>query len=258
MKEWYYQIKGQKGEGESDGFGNWSWPPIFSGKVDAEDKKQAKQLIEEEYGRTFPLRVLQADLDKHAFLLNLRAIDPDDDRTRGLFELKHCQECQIKFRVIDKWNDSVPGDTSQDFCCRKCRDISAEREKLNFQLVDQGKHPAVIYSIRQISTGKVYVGQTTQAYTLRWWQHLSTRSGCRFHTALMSSPITDWQYQVLEVISAPAGKEPRAYIDSRERFWIDEFDSVATGFNTVLPSGESPQGELEGLTEPARDCETTF
>ena len=99
MKQFYYQVKGKDPSEYSHS--NWHWPPLFSGKVEADNKKQARLLIEDEYGRKFPLRVLSKDLEKEHYLLNIREIDSNDVKTLSLFDLKECKECGCKFRVID-------------------------------------------------------------------------------------------------------------------------------------------------------------
>jgi len=48
--EFYYQIKGKLSEPELGMYGgvqNWEFPPIFCGKVEADDKKAAKAIIED-------------------------------------------------------------------------------------------------------------------------------------------------------------------------------------------------------------------
>jgi hypothetical protein len=61
MPDFFYQIKARQ---ESDSEWNrWIWPPVFSGKVQAADKKQARALVDAEYGQKFPMRVLAKDIE---------------------------------------------------------------------------------------------------------------------------------------------------------------------------------------------------
>ncbi|HBO2935210.1 TPA: GIY-YIG nuclease family protein [Pseudomonas aeruginosa] len=246
MAEFYYQIKGRM-PGKHGSYSEWAWPPVFSGMVEAEGRKEAKLKIEEEYGRQFPLRVLRKDMDEHDYLLHIRELTPTDDYLRRRFHYTPCKECGTEFRLIDKYNDHPNTEHGgSDYCSEQCRSAGRQRELLDFNLATEGRLPAVIYQVRQKATGKVYIGQTIQAFTLRWWQHLTTPSDCKFHEALKSSPITDWEFCVVEVVEYPPGcKNKVAYLADRERFWIEKFNSVVDGFNTTLPSRISPQETLD-------------
>jgi len=257
VPEFYYQIKGRLPEDQL-GMGpfnsNWEWPPLFSDKVEAPNKKAAKLLIEEEYGRQFPLRVLANDLKNHAFLLSISEILPEDDVMRRRFAFLDCKECAARFRIIDKFNNPAERDTGPDFCSQSCAEEGRLRRIKDYDLVCSGKLPAVIYLIRQLSTGKCYVGQTIRPITLRWWQHLTYPSESKFHQVIKSTPLTDWQFQALETIALPDDHPNKAaYINDRERHWILHFDCIANGYNTVLPSGAaSAEPELEfDVPEPA-------
>ena len=237
MTKFYYQIKGrQQYSGDADDYG-WAWPPVFSGMVEAEDRKAAKVLIEEQYGRQFPMRVLKKDIEQHAYLLHIMPLSEHDTYILKRFEDTACKECGTVFKLIDKYNDPYTETKSHDYCTEACKQAAKDRGLSEFRLASEGKSPPVIYQVRQKSTGMSYVGQTTQPFTLRWWQHLSNPSSCKFHAALGASPITDWEFSVLEVIVYPPDCADRAaYITHRERHWVDQLSSVDAGFNTVRPA----------------------
>jgi len=244
MAKFYYQLKGNR---KAEYYGDSGWFPLFTGMVDAPDKKAAKLLIEEEYGRKFPVRILRKDVDENSVLLWFTEVtaDQNDYRLRR-FEDTACKECGDIFRFIDKVNDPFCDNKSYDFCSKKCFDIGKERDIRDLRLVSEGKVPPVIYQIAQISTGKVYIGQTIQPFTLRWWQHLTQPSDSKFHEAVKSTSPTDWAFQVVEVIKFPENCDNRiAYITDRERFWIDKMNSIDGGYNTVRPSYQSTQQSLE-------------
>ena len=249
MPQFYYQIKGHKPAGEYTD-AEWVWPPVFSGLVEAPTKKEAKILIEEEYGRQFPIRVLRKDIEQHAYLLNVRELGPEDEYLLRRFRDTPCKVCGAIFKLIDKYNDTH-ADKSPDYCSESCKAAGKYRDLSEFRLASEGKVPPVIYQVRQKSTGMVYVGQTTQPFTLRWWQHLSNPSECKFHVALKQFNVTDWEFSVLETIEYPADCADRAkWITDRERHWIEDRNSVAAGYNTIRPSGITPQQHLE--KEPAQ------
>lgn len=244
MPQFYYQIKGLKPAGEYTE-AEWAWPPVFSGLVDAPTKKEAKAQIDDEYGRQFPMRVLRKDMEAHAYLLNLRELGPHDEYLLRRFRDTPCKECGTVFKLIDKYNDPH-AEKSPDYCSESCKAAGKFRDVQEFRLASEGKVPPVIYEVRQKSTGMVYVGQTTQPFTLRWWQHLSNPSECKFHEALKLHKVTDWEFSVLETIEYPADCADRAaYITDRERHWIENRNSVTAGYNTVRPSSISPHQRLE-------------
>lgn len=248
MADFYYQIKRQRRADEPEGLfpSPWRWPPEFSGTMQAETKKEARSMVDELYGLTFPLRVLEKDLPQQPYLLHLELI-PDDPNSylRKKLAPRECEECGCVFDLISKHNSPFCDYTGERWCSRKCHDLGRDRERLEFRVADKGLVPPTIYQVRQVSTGKVYVGQTTQPFTYRWWQHICAPTDCKFHEALRSSPKTDWEFRVLEIIKPPEGRRDiAAYITERERFWIDQMKAVTHGFNTVLPAGESPQAEM--------------
>jgi len=246
MLKFYYQIKGRQPAGPHRE-AEWAWPPVFSGMVEAADRKQAKAQIEEFYERQFPMRVLRTDITDHAYLLHMQELTEKDTYLLRRFEDTACKECGTVFRLIDKYNDPNTETTSHDYCTTACLKAARGRELSEFRLLNEGLAPPVIYQVRQKSTGRVYVGQTTQAFTLRWWQHLSNTGACKFHTALKSTAITDWEFSVIEVIAYPEGcKDRAAYITQREAHWVAELAAVEKGFNTVRPRMivDQRQGEI--------------
>ncbi|NVL49963.1 GIY-YIG nuclease family protein [Pseudomonas syringae pv. actinidiae] len=262
MPEYYYQIKGRSEGGEYHS-AEWIFPPVFSGLVTAENRKRAKEMIEDDYGRKFPSRVLKKDMDAHHYLLQLRELnehDPGDTYIRRRFEFVPCKECGTPFRLIDKYNQFMCDCLSPDYCKLSCKEAARLRDVQEFREASQGRLPAVIYQVRQKSTGKVYIGQTINAFTLRWWQHLTTPSDSKFHEALKATAITDWEFSVVEVISFPEGCDnKRLHVTDRERHWIETMNSVESGYNTILPSRQTPQALLELTVQgPDEVLESTF
>lgn len=244
MKEFYYQIKGKKGEEDLSGF-NWVFPPIFTGKVVAKDKKEAKEVINEEYGKKFPLRVLRDDLESNEFLLSIEEIKPDSHISK-LFELQKCEQCENTFYVIDKYNDANCRNKGFTFCSEKCREDNGKVAQ--FRRMDQGAlidgAVPVIYKITNKITGKVYIGKTSQVFTLRWYQHFFQYGTNKFHDAIKNSKFTDWMFEIEEIVVFPDHiKEQKSiynymndrekYILERERYWINHYNSIDEGYNSV-------------------------
>lgn len=231
VTDFYYQIKARG----SEVWGGWSWPPIFSGKVSADNKRKAKQLIEDEYGRKFPLRVLKKDLENEYFLLRIIEIDKEDDRTQELFVLKSCQECDKKFRVIDKYNDEHEAYKGKEFCGYKCKKANHEKNRAPkpSDLLSQNGGAAFIYRIRNKKDDRSYIGKTQQVFTLRWYQHFYQSGSCKFHDAIRSSSLTDWEFSLIELVNVQDGVKVSDAVQEREAYWINYFNAVENGYNTV-------------------------
>lgn len=235
MPEFFYQIKARQ-ESE-DRFSRWVWPPVFTGKVEADDKKEARQIIDAEYGQKFPMRVLAKDIDSATFLLKIREIKEGDDRTRELFEVKACKQCAAGYRIIDHYNNGHQNYVGRDFCSDDCKDEWKKEHDARLFNVDFGKkHPATIYRITNTITGMHYIGQTSQPFTLRWWQHFFNGTGTKFHAAIAESNITDWTFCILEIINPDNKREDQnmsCFMHEREQFWINKYNSIHGGYNTA-------------------------
>lgn len=239
MSDFYYQIKGKQPSPYNGEVDNWGWPPIFSGKVTATNKKQAKALIDDEYGRAFPQRVLKKDMGKHEYLINIREIQADDEMTIGLFELKECLHCSAGFRTIDLYNDVHEPYKGKEFCSSKCQVLyRAEGRSERFSSGMCGIETPVIYKVFNRETGMSYVGKTTQIFTLRWYQHFYQGGKNKFHNAIKTSKKEDWEFSIIETVVTPKGEDQDYFVSVREQFWIDELDSIQNGYNTVTANKE--------------------
>lgn len=241
IKSYYYQIKGKSNGDETGFYGstqNWVFPPIFSGKVEALDKKQAKIIIEEKYSKQFPLRVLSKDLDSNEFLLSIEEIK-EGSRLEKLFEQQNCKLCNSTFYVIDKYNNSNETNKGFDFCSQQCsiEDNKLRQIRYNEENVMNGIHVPVIYKITNKITGLCYIGKTTQAFTFRWYQHFFQSGGTsKFHEEIKKYEATDWIFEVQEIIKITQEfkkiDDANKYILERESYWISFYDSVNNGYNS--------------------------
>lgn len=236
MPDYYYQIKGKRAPDEPS-MGRWSFPPVFSGKVTAESRKMAHKAVEEEYGRSFPLRILQKDLESNEFLLHLEEMPPQSHIAR-LFDVRYCESCEKPFRVIDKYNDTNCTNKGDHYCSAACKEQAYQFAQYvrNQEVNLVGSRKPVIYKITNKNTGKVYIGKTTQVFTLRWYQHFFQHGDCKFHEAIKNTPITDWTFEVIEAVTITpemkTTKDIEGFILSRERYWVAFYNSIETGYNT--------------------------
>ena len=155
MKDFFYQIKGK--DTTSYGLSQWAFPPLFSGKVEAADRKEARKKVEEEYGRVFPLRVLKEDAEKEHYLLNITEIKPGSHIAR-LFEDRECGYCENAYRIIDKYNTVNAG--GPEFCSEECKKEHYRTESIMMSEFGTRSQPC-IYKITHKMTGLCYVGKTT-------------------------------------------------------------------------------------------------
>jgi group I intron endonuclease len=113
----------------------------------------------------------------------------------------------------------------------------------------------LIYAIRNIITGKQYVGKTTKSAETRWKQHVRTansgRNSC-FHAAIREhGPAAFIWYVLSEALNAEVA-------DKLERFWIRElntFDPVGYNRNNggaARPSGFRHRPETRSKMSAAR------
>lgn len=241
MPEFYFQIKGKRGEPTSGMYGgssNWSFPPIWQDKIEAADITEAKIKIEELYDKKFPLRVLKKDLESNEFLLSITTINEDNFWTKKLFDVNECKSCGSKFMVIEKYQIGNDGG-GWDYCTSKCRNDNREKGSniLEYR-EDNAIHDYVIYKITNRETSMCYIGQTKQAFTFRWYQHFYQSSDVKFHEAIRSFPITAWTFEVIEVVDIPEDIKHdksaiRNLVNGKETEYIRKFNSIKNGYNSV-------------------------
>lgn len=247
MKEFYYQIKGKRSKkdpmrhsGIYGGTWNWVHPPLFCGKVSAKDKEDANEKINQLYGKKFPRRVAKKDLNSNEFLLHIEEIK-ENSYVSTLFEEKKCEHCHRPYRMIDKYNDSHCDYKGWGYCSNHCKQQAYQIEQYRRKEMENnsmgGTRAPVIYKITNKSTKKVYVGKTNQVFTLRWYQHFFQGEKSKFHQAINSTKVTEWVFEVIEIVSIPddlkKNLDIEKYILSRELHWINHYDSINNGYNSA-------------------------
>lgn len=224
--KFYYQIKGKLAPDDNSGFmgSNWSFPPIWSDIIEAYNKDDAKKKIDSEYSRIFPLRVLKKDIDSQEFLLSIKEISPDDKYFQSLTELKKCKNpsCENTFTQLSRYQVSARCITP-NYCSQECYD---KHNKFEMNYEDFNKSIPVIYMITCELNHKHYIGQTTRSFTLRWWEHIKSIKEDKFHKALREINIIHWSFRILEIVQQDQD------INSREKYYIDKYNSIENGFNT--------------------------
>lgn len=85
-----------------------------------------------------------------------------------------------------------------------------------------------IYIIKQISTGKCYIGQTKNNPYERMKQHFNNNYPDDFHTLLRSKP-EDFSFQILRT-----NISNQSVLDQFECYYIGYYNSIANGFNKSM------------------------
>ena len=231
MLLYHYQIKGKNADG------NWCWPPLHSGMIEAATGADAREELQKRYSVELPMTGLRGEKGKQQqFLLCL------DDMTNKPYLLdrfvdRACKHCGVMFTLNSKYLVNEGG--ARDFCSSECSDTFKKGEGITWD-VDfdfNGIHEAVIYKITCKADGKCYIGKTTQAFTLRWYQHFYQGFGTKFHEAIKKHGLAGWTFEVIEVIDIPKGvygRDKHTFILDRESHWIRHYDSVNNGYNSVI------------------------
>jgi hypothetical protein len=201
-----------------------NWDRIFQDHIEACDKKDAVKKIEELHKGKIKQKVSrgkESEVDFKVFVIEM------DSKWKGHWlGDRTCKRCNSTYQMITIQQMRTGG--GSEYCSSLCRDEARPNSVLD--LKTDGIHPPVIYKITYKPTNQVYIGQTTQAFTLRWYQHFFCTTKTRFHKMIESTELTDWSFEVIETLKKSASKDE---INERERQWIIHYDSVNTGFNSV-------------------------
>lgn len=227
MKKWYCILQGRTC---SKDYGD-HWTQIYKTFVIAEDKKGAIAAFHEHVNvEKIPLAVRKKVLNPDSLLLHVYEIKEGHFTEEFTYE-RTCIICGKTYQLIDKFNEF--GSYGTYTCCsEECDGIERSRRVGPIETFDDFLSAMpVIYKITHTPTGKVYIGKTIRAFTLRWWEHIkSTGATDKFHTEIHNTPLTDWTFQVIEVLPKNTTNES---ILSRERDWIKHYNAIELGFNTI-------------------------
>ena len=106
------------------------------------------------------------------------------------------------------------------------------------------KNQSGIYRIKNLVTGALYIGQTSETFTGRWGRHRRALKACRHTNAHLQNSYNKhgkdaFEYRVLEVV--PRGdmsdKEFESYLNEREIILISELDTLKNGYNFTEGGG---------------------
>lgn len=208
--------------------------------IEATDKNEVKQKLIELYPQFFPEKKIfeKETKDKAQFfyviiypLLNweLQYIE------EGAWTCSHCGQVHENkyiskpYRHERQFGDHLfclESDCADNFKKEMYRDIEFP-DDITFIKKDS---PNYIYKCTEKSSGKCYIGKTKNAPMWRWWNHL-THSSSPFGRYLRITPINNWTFEVLDILSP---ETPDSEVFNVESKYILQYDSINNGFNTVI------------------------
>lgn len=196
---------------------------VFYDIVEAYDKKAAKTKIENDFSIIVKEKISSKKANPTDYRIFITELTPYWEE--HWLTVRSCKECSLSYTLLQ--DRQLDGSANQEYCSSKCKYVSEPRY---VPLEAPGIHPPVIYKITNKVSGRCYVGQTTQAFTLRWYQHFFSPGDTKFHMEIKNTQLTDWAFEVLEVLPKMSSSSE---INQREKYFIDLFDSKENGLNTA-------------------------
>ena len=113
-----------------------------------------------------------------------------------------------------------------------------------------------IYKATSATTGKVYIGQTTQTLQERISQHNSHAFGHQynyhFHNAIRKYGAEDFTYEIIE-----DGIKSVETLNEREKYWISYYNSYYDGYNSTMGGDGTVRRDDELIVKLFKDGYTT-
>ena len=141
------------------------------------------------------------------------------------------------YGMVYKFNDGVihfdydndmilfPGKTSIDikrvaFVLNSISDFF----KAKIHRVESRVNNGFVYKITNKKDGKIYIGKTSNLFTLRWTNHINYGKG-KMKNIFLENDYIDFIFEVIEEVNIHE-------LHNRERYWISFYDSVKNGYNS--------------------------
>lgn len=105
-----------------------------------------------------------------------------------------------------------------------------------------GMYEGYIYKITNNINDKIYIGQTSTSLAERWYQHLSkTRhkeDNSIVHKAIDKYGVEHFSILCVENIDANSFNSLKNKLNEREKYWIDELNTISPNGYNILYGGE--------------------
>jgi hypothetical protein len=228
--------------------------------IEARDKNEVKQILLEKYPQFFQNgKVYERETKDQAQFFYVVIFPLYDWEKRQIQEGPWiCSSCgevhENRYLSRPRMNERLFG--ADKLFCRSGDDqelcINNYKKEIykNLELPDNESYikkdsPNYIYKCTEKATGKSYIGKTRNAPFFRWWSHL-THSSSPFGIYLRQTKLSDWAFEVLEVLPGTVLDSDLFRIESE---YILKFDSIKNGFNSVI-SNKDIIKELQELNNP--------
>lgn len=191
-------------------------------------------MLEEQYGMKLPGGRLKKE--PQTMLMTLSDIT-NVSYMLDRFEPKICKQCKSEYTLQHKYLVNAGG--AREFCGAECASKFIDEEAISYNVNYDfvGVHNPVIYKITHKDSGRCYIGKTTQAFTLRWYQHFYQGGSTRFHAAIKAHGVDKWIFEIIEILTCEKHKAKDLLIE-RENYWIKHYNSIVNGYNSVRARDE--------------------
>ena len=212
----------------------------------AKDKQEVKQILLEKYPQFFQNGKVYERKTKDKFQFFYVVIFELYDYEKRLIEKGKwkCAYCgtehKNRYEVKPKKHTRLFGDEIE-FCGNECLNNYKEGHFKKYGFFDGEEYyiksysSNYIYKITEKSTGKCYIGKTMNMPFFRWYNHYK-HSTSPFGLYLRKTPLSDWTFEVLEVL--PSGLTDKE-VFKIESDYILKYDALNNGFNTLISNKES-------------------
>lgn len=234
MKKFFYQLKTKVDPSRKD-YHYSGWEVVWFDVVEADDKASAKKKIESEYSGIIAEKATKKNKDTLDYKLYL--IELDQHHEDFWLADRTCSVCGNQYNIL-RSHQFGEGYANREICSKYCHESRKMEKEFGNYFEGNGRNKPTIYKITNKNTGKVYIGKTVQVFTLRWYQHFFQPSESKFHQAIKESKPTDWTFEVIEIVYGSKRTDDPIVLE-REQYWIDQYDSINNGYNSVVSVNSS-------------------
>lgn len=221
--------------------------------IEAKDTNHVKQLLLEKYPQFFPNNKIYSKETKddaqffYVVIFPLYSWEVKEVK-EGNWTCDYCSQTHEN-KYISKPESGLFGNENYYFCRDNNGDKYTKSQCLVSFTNEFYKENAIpdsqyyvkedslnyIYKITEKATDKCYIGKTRNAPFFRWWNHL-THSCSPFGIYLRQTNLSDWSFEVLEILPSNIEDKDVFRIESE---YINKYDSINNGFNTLISNKES-------------------
>lgn len=202
------------------------WEKIWCDVVEAQDKKDAKRIVQSDNDAFVAEKVSAKTKGPVDYRIFITELTPSWEV--HWLKVRNCSVCKNTYTLLQA--KQMGDHSSPEFCSPTCQRFTRRETEFGDYTAGYQNHRPCIYKITNKNDGMVYIGQTTQCFTLRWYQHFFQSGEAKFHTAVKASKPTDWTFEVIEIIYEDEFKN---LLNQREQYWINHYDSIEAGYNSV-------------------------